>query len=144
MMFDIIIKIVLKHEGGYVNDPDDLGGETKYGITKARYPNLDIKNLTKDEAVKIYKRDFWIPMGVEKIENMNLALNYFDMGVNAGITVAKDMLKRTLEIKSTSSKSAVQIYKELRIAYYKKIAAYRNNQKFLAGWLNRVETSNIA
>ena len=48
--FDDIIDIVIKHEGGYVNDPTDLGGETKYGITKRFYPDVDIKNLTEEEA----------------------------------------------------------------------------------------------
>ena len=44
--FEEIIEKVLAHEGGYVNDPKDLGGETKYGITKRFYPEADIKNLT--------------------------------------------------------------------------------------------------
>ena len=41
--FNEIIEVVLKHEGGYVNDPNDLGGETNFGITKRFYPNVDIK-----------------------------------------------------------------------------------------------------
>ena len=41
--FNEIIETVLTHEGGYVNDPTDLGGETKYGITKKFYPSVDIK-----------------------------------------------------------------------------------------------------
>ena len=48
--FNEIIEVVLEHEGGYVNDPDDAGGETKYGIAKRWYPNVDIKNLTKEVA----------------------------------------------------------------------------------------------
>ena len=58
--FDEIIKHVLEHEGGYVNDPKDLGGETKYGITKRFYPDIDIKNLTIEEAKEIYKKDVTI------------------------------------------------------------------------------------
>ena len=50
--FEEIIEIVLEHEGGYVNDPDDAGGETKYGIAKRWYPDVDIKNLTKEQAKK--------------------------------------------------------------------------------------------
>ena len=50
--FDKIIEVVLEHEGGYVNDPDDAGGETKYGIAKRWYPSVDIKNLTKEQAKK--------------------------------------------------------------------------------------------
>ena len=45
--FEQIIDGVLEHEGGYVNDPYDKGGETKFGIAKRWYPDVDIKNLTK-------------------------------------------------------------------------------------------------
>ena len=51
--FNEIIEKVLEHEGGYVNDPKDLGGETKYGITKRFYPDIDIKNLTIEQAKDI-------------------------------------------------------------------------------------------
>ena len=40
--FDEIIEQVLEHEGGYVDDPTDSGGETKYGISKKAYPDEDI------------------------------------------------------------------------------------------------------
>jgi lysozyme family protein len=142
-MFEILIPIILKHEGGYVNDPDDLGGETKYGITKRRYPNLDIKNLTKQQAIEIYKRDFYIPMKVGEVKDINLALHYFDMGVNAGAGTAKKMLIQALEEKEKNGANPVKVFKELRIAYYKRIAELRNNKKFLAGWLNRVENTKI-
>ena len=48
--FDEIIEITLEHEGGYVHDPKDLGGETNFGIAGRFYPDVDIKNLTKDGA----------------------------------------------------------------------------------------------
>lgn len=48
-------------EGGYVNDPNDPGGETKYGISKRFYPRVDIKNLTKDDAKKIFVKDYFNP-----------------------------------------------------------------------------------
>ena len=57
--FDEIIEVVLHHEGGYVNDPKDPGGETNYGISKRAYPDVDIKNLTEDGAKDIYRRDYW-------------------------------------------------------------------------------------
>ena len=53
------VKEVLKIEGGYVNNPNDRGGETKYGISKRAYPNVDIKNLTLDKAKQIYYNDYW-------------------------------------------------------------------------------------
>lgn len=48
-------------EGGYVNDPNDPGGETKYGISKRSYPRVDIKNLTEDDARKIFIEDYFNP-----------------------------------------------------------------------------------
>ena len=144
VMFDILIAKILLHEGGYVNDPDDAGGETKYGITKARYPNLDIKNLTPMQAIAIYKKDFYIPMKIEEIDDINLAMQYFDMGVNAGISNAKAILDNSVEVQNSEPlRSIVDIYKQLRIEYYTKIATYRNNKKYLAGWINRVNSSNI-
>ena len=59
--FDEIIEVVLEHEGGYVNDPHDAGGETNFGIAKRWYPDVDIKNLTKEQAKKIYHQDYWSP-----------------------------------------------------------------------------------
>lgn len=141
--FDLFMPIIFKHEGGYVNDPDDLGGETKYGITKRRYPNLDIKNLTKEKAKELYYKDFYVPMEVEKIKNLNLALNYFDMGINAGIKNAKAIMGQAVSLSEKTGADIVKCYKDLRKEYYKKVATYRNNQKFLTGWLRRVDSSII-
>ena len=55
--FDHCIELVLGHEGGYVDDPNDAGGETNWGISKRAYKDVDIKNLTKEEAKAIYKKD---------------------------------------------------------------------------------------
>ena len=65
------ILFVLKQEGvkfdvngavidpGYVNDPRDPGGETKFGISKRAHPNEDITNLTYERALEIYKTEYW-------------------------------------------------------------------------------------
>ena len=57
--FKAAFQLVIANEGEYVNDPQDPGGETKFGISKRSYPQLDIKNLTIDQAQNIYKTDFW-------------------------------------------------------------------------------------
>lgn len=143
-MFELIMAVILKHEGGYVNDPDDLGGETKYGITKRNYPNLDIKNLTRAEAIEIYKRDFYIPLKIAEFTNMNLALNYMDMAVNAGKKNAKELMDMAKIRQEKNGGALLQHYKDLRKEYYQRIAEYRNNKKYLKGWLSRVDTSYIA
>jgi len=57
--FNQAIEKTLVNEGGYINDPLDAGGKTKFGISKRSYPDVDIKNLTVDGAKSIYKKDYW-------------------------------------------------------------------------------------
>src|SRR3990172_2815268 len=57
--FDSAVAHVLVHEAGYSNDPRDPGGETNWGISKRQYPTVDIKNLTRVQAIEIYRRDYW-------------------------------------------------------------------------------------
>ena len=72
MKFEDIINDVFEKEGGYVNDPKDPGGETKYGISKRAFPNVDIKSITKEDAKKIYMDNYWTPSKSESIpENLN-------------------------------------------------------------------------
>ena len=89
--FDEIIEKVLEHEGGYVNDPDDAGGETKYGIAKRWYPSVDIKNLTKEQAKKIYHTDYWRRGKCDEVPPQ-LRHIYFDMCVNFGRSVAFNVI----------------------------------------------------
>ena len=91
--FDDIIEITLHHEGGYVNDPNDLGGETNFGIAKRFYPDVDIKNLTKDKAKDIYRRDYWDKNKVDEMPEQ-LRHIYFDMCVNQGKGTAVKVLQR--------------------------------------------------
>lgn len=84
--FEMAVQVVLPHEGGYVNDPSDPGGETKYGISKRTYPNLDIPNLTLDKAKAILKRDWWDLYGYGRFSNDVLALKVFDHAINIGWT----------------------------------------------------------
>lgn len=82
MSFDSSIARVLPLEGGYVNDPLDPGGETKFGISKRSYPRVDIKALTWEGAVDIYRTDFWLRVHADA---MPPALQYqaLDFAVNS-------------------------------------------------------------
>ena len=71
------ISATLAHEGGYVNDPADPGGETKFGISKRAYPDVDIKSLTRQEAEMIYRRVYWEKAGCDKMDNSDLAIVVF-------------------------------------------------------------------
>lgn len=56
---DFILKTI-EFEGGFVNSPSDPGGMTKYGISQKYNPDVDVKNLTVDEAVRIYFERYWL------------------------------------------------------------------------------------
>lgn len=90
------IAVVLTHEGGYVYDPNDPGGETKYGISKRSYPRLDIKNLSRDEAVNIYRKDWWERHRYGEIQNVYVATKVFDLAINLGAVGAHTLLQRAL------------------------------------------------
>ena len=85
MNFDTTFSRLIDSEGGYVNNPADPGGETKFGISKRSYPDVDIANLTLDQAKAIYLRDFWNPLG-----DAHPAIKFqcFDFAVNSGIQTA--------------------------------------------------------
>lgn len=158
--FDKSIVVVLAHEGGYVNHPNDPGGETNYGITKRSYPNVDIKNLTLAQAKEIYKRDFWNPGPYEKIENDDIATKLFDTAVNVGPKRAYRFLQKSLNLmgmklledgiigsktltalNSVDSSKLLSVYRGVQSDYYKSlVAADPKLAVFLRGWLRRAES----
>ena len=86
-MFEKSLERVLINEGGYVNDPQDPGGETRWGISKRSYPSVNIATLTKEQAGEIYRRDFWDKCHADDLPPA-LAFQVFDMAVNSGIGTA--------------------------------------------------------
>lgn len=95
--FDTAIERVLAHEGGYVNDPHDPGGETKWGISRRSYPTLDIKHLTRDGAAALYRRDFWEPVAC-KVPDSALVYQMLDAAINHGMGNATRFLQRALNV----------------------------------------------
>ena len=150
--FNEIIEKVLEHEGGYVNDPKDLGGETKYGITKRFYPDVDIKNLTIEQATEIYKKDYWDKNKVESLPQ-NLWHIYFDMCVNMGKRTAVKVLQRAavnkgrdIEVDGGLGPMTIGALKGVeldrvrafRVKYYVDLITARPEQeKFYLGWFRR-------
>ena len=152
--FDKAIGAVLEHEGGYTFDPNDPGGETKYGISRKTYPNLDIKALTLDQAKAIYKRDYWI---YSRIQDQDVATKVFDMAVNLGPPAAHRLLQTALlalgetvavdgvfgpqTLAATNLVNPEQLLQELRaraaVYYAQTVVANPPEQKFLLGWMRR-------
>ena len=79
--FEQAIEVLLKKEGGYVCNPDDAGGETHFGISKRRYPEVDIKGLTRDGAIALYRRDFW-NLAYDHVEPQALATKLLELTVH--------------------------------------------------------------
>jgi lysozyme family protein len=79
-------------EGGYVDNPDDTGGETRFGISKASYPSVDIANLTLAGAEVIYQRDYWLACHCDALPPPVAGL-VFDAAVNQGAGTAARMLQ---------------------------------------------------
>lgn len=97
MKFDQAFEVLIGHEGGYVNDPRDPGGETKYGISKRAYPALDIADLNIDDAKAIYKRDYWDRAHCDELPP-EVAFQVFDTAVNSGIGQSIRFLQRAVGV----------------------------------------------
>ena len=152
--FDKAIGTVLEHEGGYSFDPNDPGGETKYGISRKAYPGLDVKALTLDQAKAIYKRDYWI---YSRIQDQDVATKVFDMAVNLGPPAAHRLLQTALNgpggnvavdgvfgpqtLAATNRVNPEQLLQELRaqaaVYYAQTVLTNPSEQKFLLGWMRR-------
>jgi lysozyme family protein len=113
-------------EGGYVNDPMDRGGETKYGISKKAYPHLDIKNLTLQDAKDIYLEDYWKASGSHHMLKYDLALELFDTGVNMGQGIARRFLQEALNLMNRNGRDFPDLEVDgkigpITISAYKKV-----------------------
>lgn len=173
--FQEAFKHTLGFEGGYTDDPHDTGnwtggkkgvGElkgTKFGISAASYPDLDIKNLTVDQAKAIYYRDFWRPMGLDDLVNAEIAGEIFDTAVNTGTGTAIRIAQKALRflgekdigvdgkpgpqtigrLNKWAKKDPRVLFKTLNgyqfIRYAAIIEADPDKSRFSCSWLSRVQ-----
>lgn len=148
--FDPAITLVLKHEGGYVNDPHDPGGETNYGIAKRSHPDVDIRNLTVDQAKDIYHDQYWSPIQGDDINDQAVANNLLDAAVNTGVRTASKQIQKLAGAKEDGrigpkSLKAINKTPDLnirlamkRVRFYTELAR-RNSarRRYLVGWITR-------
>lgn len=154
------VAVVLKDEGGYVWDKHDAGGETNFGISKRSYPNVDIKNLTRDGAIAIYYKDFWLTGPYGGIADSALACKVFNTSVNAGQSRAIKLLQQAANaqgshltvdglagpktiaaINAMHAPSVLAAYREAQEAFYLAIIARDPTQaKFKNGWIKRARS----
>ncbi|MBR7713704.1 hypothetical protein KC099_10905 [Acinetobacter nosocomialis] len=109
---------LIKREGGYVNNPADRGGATKYGITEAvarenGYKG-NMKDLPLDMAKSIYRKNYWTAPRFDQVNNISSAIaeELLDTGVNCGTGFAKPLLQRALNLLNNEGKAG---YADLKV-----------------------------
>ena len=162
MAFKDSIEVVLFFEGGYVSNPRDPGGETNWGISKRQYPNLDIRNLTRDQAIGIYENDYWNRCVLGHVVDQVVATKVLDMVVNMGPGFGIMSLQKAVNklfgfnklvidgLMGTNTLSAVNsvppLYTSIFVDLLKAEARKRHTdigfadpelREFMAGWLRR-------
>lgn len=155
MTFDEAFEKLIGHEGGYVNDSRDKGGETKFGISKRSYPSENIKGMTLARAKEIYRRDFWDKCHIAELPE-TVWFDVFDTAVNSGTGNAVKILQRALKMDNVDgifgpkTKKAVdsadpeylsRAYNGYRLKYYTGLGDFKT---FGKGWVNRVADNLIA
>ena len=153
--FKECLDLVLKSEGGWVNNPNDPGGETNLGVTKrvweeyVGHPVESLKKLTKEDVAPLYEQKYWRPCYGEVLPR-GLDLLSFSMGVNAGTGRSVKLLQssfgcvpdgvigpKTRELISASnSATLIAKFSETRREYYRSLKTF---PIFGKGWLNRVD-----
>lgn len=138
---------------GYVNDPADRGGETKFGVARNANPDLNITTLTWEQAKEVYYVRYWLAGKCDRLPG-RIAVLHFDGCINHGIVRASKFLQRSVGAYpdgAIGEKTLAQIdkYDEFGIcenicndreAFYKNLANTNPSQKrFLAGWLRRIQ-----
>jgi lysozyme family protein len=142
---------------GYVNDPLDQGGETKFGVAKNANPDLDIHSLDWDATMRVYYRRYWLAANCDDLAEFapRLAVLHFDIAVNHGVGRAGKFLQKavgaavdgdvgpgTLALVKTAVAAgeiaACNDVCDQRVAFYHAIVANKPEQvRFLKGWLRR-------
>lgn len=166
--FKLAIPIIIRLEGGYVNNPDDPGGETKYGICKRDNENVDIKKLTIKKASEIYYNEWFLKFEYYRFDYQRVlnkvfstAINigqehcvkilqqsvnkllYDKIGVieNAGLVVDGQCGVKTFERINCAGEMIIEIFKGLQWEYYKKLIDENEKLKvFQDGWIKRAES----
>ena len=149
-------------EGGFSNDPKDpgnwTGGKegsgklngTKYGVSAASYPSLDIQSITLDDAKAIYYRDFWQVINGDAFP-FSISNALFDCAINSGCASAAKLLQRSLGVvsdgkigKQTIAAAQAKDQTELlidflaaRAVFYARLARFELYGK---GWMKRLFT----
>ncbi|HUK59365.1 MAG TPA: glycosyl hydrolase 108 family protein [Stellaceae bacterium] len=144
-LFDAAFALVVGEEGGYVFDPRDRGGETKFGISRRAYPWIDIASLSLQGARDIYQRDYWQKHHCGEMP-WPWALAVFDCAVNQGgaVELAQAALglgvdgaagRETFMAMARAQDDAFHAYLALRAERYARAPEFG---EFGRGWMKRL------
>lgn len=152
MNFDIAFERLIGHEGGYVNHPEDPGGETNWGVTlrtarEAGYTG-SMRHLTRDQAKEIYRTAYWGRAQAEQYDGA-IAFQVFDAAVNHGIGQAIRFLQRAVGVADDGAVGPVTLaavramsvtdvlarFNAERLDFYTKLSTWPT---FGKGWARRV------
>lgn len=149
LIWNKAFEMVIGNEGGYVNDPYDKGGETKYGISKKQYPHVDIPNLTLEQARDIYHKDYWCRYKCDCLPDA-VGLVLFDSVVNSNAKRMIKLLQETLGVSADGImgnqtigacnrlplKKIINDFLDKRLAYLMTLSDWK---RFGKGWSNRIK-----
>lgn len=163
--FEKAIKIILKHEGGLVDHPNDPGGLTNRGITFNTFVKIAksikleptreaLKALTEAQAKSIYKILFWNRMNGDLFQDQSVATIVMDFFVNSGVIALKTLQVKigashdgvigpeTLQILHQQNQKIVFLnYKDARVDFYRRLVERKPEMKvFINGWMNRINS----
>jgi lysozyme family protein len=161
--FGRCVEVVLGHEGGFSDHPEDPGGATNFGITHKTLAEFrgvdsvtkeDVRNLTRDEAKEIYRARYWLPLRCNDLPP-GVDLMVFDFGVNAGIGRAARTLQACAHVtadgaigpitlaavRAIDPKRLIMEMAEARERFYWGLPTF---DTFGRGWLRRVDETRIA
>ncbi|GAA0238123.1 glycosyl hydrolase 108 family protein [Castellaniella daejeonensis] len=149
--FDTAFERLIGHEGGYVNHPDDPGGETNWGITKRTAAEDgytgNMRDLTRDQAKEIYRTAYWGRARCDEFDGA-IAFQVFDAAVNHGIGNAIRFLQRAVGVAADGSMGPVTMdaikrmdvtdvlarFNAARLRFYTSLSTWPS---FGRGWANR-------
>lgn len=158
----ILESFVLKWEGGFVNDKDDLGGATNMGITLATYRSVfgskktvkDLKRMTRVQWGVIFKKYYWDKWKADDIKDQNVAnilVDWLWCSGSYGIKILQKVLGVSIDgivgpktIAAINARDGIELFdtiKQERKDYIDSICQARpQNKKFKKGWLNRINS----
>lgn len=167
--FDAALSLVLKHEGGYVNNANDPGGPTNMGITlgvlqawhsanaapiKVVVTAENVKALTRPEAARIYRANYWQAIKGDAISSQAVAERCFDMcvlrGVGAGIRAIQQALGITVDgafgpktlaaLNDNAPSVFLNVFRSLCVkAFAALVKAKPPLAEFISNWVRRAE-----